>query len=89
MAEMSILLGRQLFVTHRGYMGLASKGVKEGDLVTVLLGGDMPFLLRKREEGSSLQFIGEAYVHGLMYGEAIDRCWQENNQLSTSVFTIC
>jgi hypothetical protein len=86
-SEISILFGRRLFVTHGGYVGLASKEVKEGDLVTVLMGGDMPFLLRERGEGQQLCFVGEAYVHGLMY-EAIDRRGQVGEQLCTTVFTI-
>lgn len=63
---------RVLFVTHHGYVGLASKGVKKGDMVTVLLGGDMPYLLRNVNEQVYLEYIGEVYVHDLMYREAMN-----------------
>jgi hypothetical protein len=73
-SEMSVLIGRRLFVTHNAYVGLAREEVKVGDLVTILMGGDIPFLLRERMEESTFQFVGEAYVHGVMYVEAIDGC---------------
>jgi Heterokaryon incompatibility protein (HET) len=71
--EMLVLLGRCLFVTSSGYLGLASEGVKAGDSVTLLMGGDVPFLLRRRSrKPTHFRLVGEAYVHGIMYGEAID-----------------
>ncbi|KAK9772844.1 putative Heterokaryon incompatibility domain-containing protein [Seiridium cardinale] len=37
---------RRLFLTLNGYLGLAPDIVREGDIVAVLSGGDVPFLLR-------------------------------------------
>ncbi|PMD28931.1 hypothetical protein L207DRAFT_380461, partial [Hyaloscypha variabilis F] len=60
---------RKLFTTVQGYMGLAPSTAREGDLVCVLLGGDVPFILRPSKSNYSL--IGESYVHGIMDGEKI------------------
>ncbi|KAE9366521.1 hypothetical protein N431DRAFT_471571 [Stipitochalara longipes BDJ] len=47
--------------------------VEAGDIIVVLNGGKVPFVLRKREdlEGEYYQLVGECYVHGMMDGEAL------------------
>ena len=65
------LQGRVLFTTNQGYIGLCSGIVEKGDLVSVLLGCDMPIVLREYDAGYCLRVIGEAYVHGIMDGEAV------------------
>jgi hypothetical protein len=40
------------------------------DCICVLLGATVPLILRHQENHYVL--IGEAYVHGFMYGEAIE-----------------
>lgn len=72
------LSGRELFITTQGYMGLCSAGVEKGDLVSILLGCDMPILLRERDKSHYLRVIGEAYVHGIMDGEAVKGLTMEN-----------
>ena len=62
--------GRRLFVTAGGYTGLGPVEVQEENLVAVLLGGQVPFVLCRRDEHFSL--VGECYVYGLMNGEAIE-----------------
>ena len=49
-------------------MGLTHWFNQVGDKVYVL-GGDMPFLLRPKN--NHFLFRGEAYVHGIMDGEAL------------------
>lgn len=69
-------LGRKFFITKKGYFGLASKEVKAGDNVAVILGSDVPFILRAcgRVEGKrNWQMIGEAYVDGIMDGEVLSQ----------------
>jgi hypothetical protein len=63
-------LGRELFGTRDGYIGLGDITLQGGDLVCVLFGGKMPFVLRQVEGG--YRFIGECYVHGIMLGEALE-----------------
>jgi hypothetical protein len=58
------------FVSRSGYMGLCPPGTREGDLVCVVLGCDMPLVLRPYEEG--YQLVGRSYVYGIMHGEAVE-----------------
>ncbi len=58
---------RCFFTTTSGYIGIGPEGCKPGDHVVLLLGGDMPFVLRSRSD--HYQLIGDAYVHGVMHGE--------------------
>jgi hypothetical protein len=60
---------RRFFTTEKGYIGLGPEASRVGDLVCVLLGGPLPYILRRSE--TSFKLIGESYVHGLMRGEAI------------------
>ncbi|KAG9199536.1 hypothetical protein G6514_008394 [Epicoccum nigrum] len=67
------LAERQLFNTARGRFGFALRGVQEGDLVVVLEGSPTPHVVRRagnRDGSERYVFVGDAYVHGLMYGEA-------------------
>jgi hypothetical protein len=46
------------------------KGAKAGDIVALLKGGRVPFVLRSR--GGPRELIGTSYVHGITNGEAFD-----------------
>lgn len=61
---------RRLFTTKKGYVGLGAKSVQIGDKVFVFPGGLVPFVLRGPIEGF-YRLVGEAYVHGMMRGEAL------------------
>jgi hypothetical protein len=61
---------RRLMSTKTGRMGLAPAGARLGDSVAILLGCDIPLILRRQEKGGWI-VVGECYVHGVMYGEAI------------------
>ena len=65
---------RRLFITDSGYMGLTHRSNRVGDKVYVLFGGDMPFVLRPKN--NHFLFRGEAYVHGIMDGEALTNARQ-------------
>jgi hypothetical protein len=45
---------------------------KAGDQICVLLGGDVPFVLRPDKDRRTCSLISEAYVHGFMQGEALE-----------------
>lgn len=68
--------GRQLFVTTNNVLGLGPRGIELGDVVCVFDGARTPHILRTIDnaEGSELRYslIGEAYLHGYMYGEVED-----------------
>ena len=64
--------GRHFCSTHKGYFGLVKEFVQPGDIVCLLLGGDMPVVLRKDMSDGRYVFLGDCYVHGIMYGEALE-----------------
>ncbi len=63
--------GRRMARTSQGYIGLVPATAELGDCVWLLEGGNVPFILRK--EGRALRLVGEAYIHGIMTGEAFDK----------------
>jgi hypothetical protein len=65
--------GRVMFVTSTGWLGLAPYGTREGDVVFVAIGADVPYVLRACEDGYEL--VGECYVQGIMDGEAMEMDW--------------
>jgi hypothetical protein len=65
------------FLAEGGFVGLCPMEAKAGDIVAVLLGGNVPFVLRKRGEGG-YEVVGEAYVHGIMDGEVLEDNFKED-----------
>jgi hypothetical protein len=66
---------RRLFVTEKRYLGLGPASMVEGDEVWVLPGAGAAFVLRgvgRVEEERRFALVGEAYVHGIMNGEAVE-----------------
>ena len=59
---------RRFFWTREGRIGWGAEQVREGDVVGVLDGGSVPFVLRRVETG--FEVVGDAFVHGIMDGEA-------------------
>lgn len=62
--------GRAFVSTEHGRIGLAPPHTQEGDKVVILWNAGSPYVLRPAGAGS-FKLVGEAYIHGLMYGEAI------------------
>lgn len=62
-------ISRKLFSTQHGMLGLGPSVLREGDLCCIIFGASVPFILRP--VGSRYRLVGEAYVHGVMYGEAM------------------
>ena len=63
---------RRLFKTHRGYLGTGSRSLKPGDEVWILHKGRLPLVLRPQQRFGHYRLIGEAFVYGVMHGEALD-----------------
>jgi hypothetical protein len=61
---------RRFCITQKGHVGFVPISVEEGDQICVFVGCETPFVVRKR--GDSYILIGDAYIHGLMHGEAMD-----------------
>jgi hypothetical protein len=62
---------RRFFATAGGRVGIGPSNTKPKDEIRVVFFCPTPYLMRQASEGR-FQLVGEAYVHGLMYGEAID-----------------
>ncbi|KAK4580061.1 hypothetical protein LTR86_000263 [Recurvomyces mirabilis] len=62
--------GRVMFASSTGFLGLVPYGTREGDVVFVIRGADVPCVLR-HAHGDAYILIGEAYVQGIMDGEAL------------------
>jgi hypothetical protein len=75
---------RQFIITRTGYIGFAPEACQVGDKVMLMPGGKVPYVLRRVEgqwigpkDAETLptplySFIGDAYIHGVMDGEAYD-----------------
>ncbi|KAK2597272.1 hypothetical protein N8I77_013132 [Diaporthe amygdali] len=63
--------GRRLFRTTKGFFGISNQVLDKGDSIWILAGAETPFILRN-ESGKEWIMVGEAYIHGLMYGEALE-----------------
>lgn len=62
--------GRNFITTKSGRIGLASNRTKKGDLICILYSTRPVFVLRRDPGEKTHVFLGNAYVHGLMHGEA-------------------
>lgn len=69
---------RRLFLTLNGLLGIGPDTVREGDVVAVLSGGEVPFILRPTNNRASAVdgidrylLVGECFIEGLMNGEAV------------------
>jgi len=69
MAAISSMLNRRIFISNE-FCGLAPNTTGIGDLICILFGCSCPVVLRPRHHGYI--FIGDAYVDGIMDGEAMN-----------------
>ena len=92
--------GRNVFSTNTNLLGSGPVYVTPGDLICVFRGVRLPLILRKLDiQSSSLrmtfdlsknhdrcQLVGEAYVHGIMHGEAYTL--REDSGIGEQFFTL-
>jgi hypothetical protein len=71
--EMGVMLpGRTFGTTHEGYMGAFPEAARIGDQIIFALGSRAPLLLRPVVGGDNhYQFVGECYIAGFMFSEAL------------------
>ena len=70
---------RSFVTTSKGYLGLAPWGARKDDVICVLRGGDVPFVLREKEqEHGYWELVGEAYLHGIMDGSWVRKAVKED-----------
>lgn len=68
----------RFLLTDAGAPGLGPRDAREGDVIAVIVGGRVPYVLRRssntREEYPNLfAFVGECYIHGVMHGQLFDK----------------
>lgn len=68
-------------ISSKGFTGLAHFRALESDLICILFGASVPSVLRTEDD--HLILIGEAYVNGLMHGEAIEMMQNEEVKVCT------
>ncbi|KAJ3549851.1 hypothetical protein NM208_g281 [Fusarium decemcellulare] len=69
-ALISLTESRRFAATDIGLTGYVPMRAKKGDLVCILYGSDVPFVVRK-EAGGKYLLVGECYMHGIMEGEGL------------------
>lgn len=81
---MDYMHDRRSALLEMGYVGLVPALSRPGDVVCVVLGAHVPFVLREREggDGGLWELVGEAYVYGIMDGEALQA------EHTTEIFTL-
>lgn len=62
--------GRRFGITACGHVGVFPGETRNGDLIVLLPGATMPFVLR-RSGGDGYILVGDCYLHGVMEGELI------------------
>jgi hypothetical protein len=62
---------RRLIITEKEYIGLGPRDAAIGDVVALLIGCNVPVVLRPK--GDNWFFVGEAYVCGIMDGELMPK----------------
>ncbi len=62
-------VSRRLFMTNSKFLGYGLASVQPGDEVWLLGTHNVPVVLRPQSLSGRYVFMGDAYVHGIMYGE--------------------
>lgn len=58
-------------VTEQGRFGQVSSKAEVGDVICVLLGAEVPYVLRPTGRGT-YRLVGDGYLCGVMHGEAVE-----------------
>ncbi|KAN0094196.1 Heterokaryon incompatibility protein (HET) domain containing protein [Hyaloscypha variabilis] len=86
-------LGRRLFVTKTGYIGIGPSTIQEGDEIWVVATCKVPLIVRKCDEDEAITrfaedivyplytLVGDSYVHGVMDGEKTSSWEEEKTKL--------
>jgi hypothetical protein len=70
------MAGRRIFLSDDGKAGLGPVVTRPGDVIAILFGSIVPFVLRPFDgpEGRKCwKLVGECFVPGLMQGEAVEQ----------------
>lgn len=65
---MQDMTGKRPFLSRMGYVGMGPLNAEPGDVIVVLLGASVPFIIRPLGE-NRYKLLGECYCDGIMDGE--------------------
>ncbi len=73
------LAGKRFIISDKGHFALAPSWSEEGDTIALLSCCPCPLVIRTHPERVGCwSILGPAYVHGIMYGEAVDETlWRD------------
>ena len=74
--------GQLFMITSTGYIGWAHPRAQPGDQIFVVGGCTVPVILRSRDNGGYV-LVGDAYVEGIMDGEAVADARARNDDWAT------
>jgi hypothetical protein len=78
---------RRLFKTKNDFVGMGTLSIQPGDQVWLIRDSLVPLVLRPTSGSSgTFRLVGEAYLHGFMYGEMLQPQWGKERK--TGVVTI-
>lgn len=83
----SVMYKRRSFLAenhNQTFVEMAPSTIYEGNRIYMLLGSDVVYILRP--QGKDWHFVAEAYVHGIIDGEAMD--WAVESQTGMQDFTL-
>lgn len=78
LCSMNAFLGRRVFRCEDGKLGLGPAAMRPGDVITVLFGGIVPYVLRPlygtgdSGDGQKWAFVGECIIPTIMQGQAVE-----------------
>jgi hypothetical protein len=74
--------GHVLFITREGMMGLGPEAMRPDDVVVVLHGAQVPFILRPADDGL-WRLVGDCYLYDFQTGKIV-KDWEERGSVTES-----
>jgi hypothetical protein len=83
------MMGRSFCVTEQGLIGMGCGYMTAGDLVVVPFGCSTPILLRPEGRRDEYRYVGDIYIEGYMYGEAVQQLEAEKKNRIVVKYMLC
>ena len=83
----AVCINRTFVVTEKGFYGLTPLLTGPGDVACVVLGVDVPFILKPCGEVGLFRLLGESYIRGIMEGQV--REMVERREVHERSVSIC
>jgi hypothetical protein len=77
------LLGRRIFYTSEGYFGIGPGSMQKDDIVVVLNGATIPYVLRPMKIRNEFKLVESCYIHDVMDGK-----WYSTSERKRETFRL-